>query len=49
MLVEGTTSRLGLFHGSLTVSGRILPGSEDLAATATPMQAVFPDPQIPQW
>lgn len=49
MLVEGITDRFGPFHGSLTVRGRILPGSEELAATAAPMQAVFPDPQIPQW
>jgi len=49
MLVEGTTDRLGPFNGSLTVRGRILPGSEELAATTTPTQALFPDPQIPQW
>jgi hypothetical protein len=49
MLVEGTTDSFGPFHGSLTVRGRILSGSEELAATATPMQSVFPDPQLPQW
>jgi hypothetical protein len=49
MLVEGITNRLGPFHGSLTVRGRILPGSEELAVTATPMQSAFPDPQFPQW
>lgn len=49
MLVEGITDRFGPLHGSLTVCGRILPGSEELAATAIPMQGVLPDPQIPQW
>jgi hypothetical protein len=49
MLVEGTSSRLGLLHGSLTVRGRILTGSQELAATAIPIQAVCADPQIPQW
>lgn len=49
MLVEGITDRFGPFHGSLTVRGRILPGSQELAATARQMQAVIPDPQIPQW
>jgi hypothetical protein len=49
MLVEGTADQLGPLHGSLTVHGRILADSEELAATATPIQAALPDPQIPQW
>jgi hypothetical protein len=40
MLVEGTTVLLplGPQHGSVTVHGRILADSEELAASATPTQ-----------
>lgn len=49
MLVEGTTQQFGPLHGSLAVRGHILSESRELAATATPMLATWPDPQIPQW
>jgi hypothetical protein len=46
MLVEGITERLPFepHPGSVTVRGPILPGSEELAASAVPIQRVFVAP-----
>lgn len=47
MLVEGVTEQLPVAppHGSVTVRGRILADSEELAATATPIQAAWANPR----
>jgi hypothetical protein len=46
MLVEGITEQLPIepHPGSVTVRGRLLVESEELAASAVPIQAVFVAP-----
>ena len=46
MLVEGTTEQLPIepHPGSVTVRGRLLADSEEIAASAVPMQSVFVAP-----